>query len=103
MYIMVNKKIDGNDVVNNKNDLKLNVSPNPANLFANVSFSTRQLSPVSLQLLNINGTLINQVSPKQLPEGSYTYRFDVHTLSPGSYIIKVSSGGESANKIFIKL
>jgi hypothetical protein len=59
-----------------------------------------------LLLSAVDGKAVQQVPNKKLSAGTYSYEFDVHALSGGSYVIQLIADGNSSKedtKTFIKL
>jgi hypothetical protein len=81
---------------------KLMISPNPANVFVKSSFTLNEASRTQILLTDMNGKVLQRISPSLLPAGTYTYSFDIQSLPSGSYIIQVAAQNSSQSKIFIK-
>jgi hypothetical protein len=75
-------------------DLKLTVYPNPASDYVDVQVA--QPKGAKLSLWNLDATLISE----QACEG--TQRIDLRHLPSGSYLLKLESAGDMAQRIIVK-
>jgi len=81
----------------------LSVSPNPSKGSVNISYDIPVESSVTLQLYNNYGQLIKVLTEERAYPGKHTQRYDLSNLSPGIYIVKLSSNlGSDSQKLVIK-
>jgi hypothetical protein len=102
-WILPRKTTTGITVQNKKENLQMNISPNP---FANelqIDFSVPENGIVNLQIINAVGILQQQLLiNQQVNSGNYTIKFNSAELSAGVYICKLSIGDKLSTKIIIK-
>ncbi len=101
MYISLSRKASDNETA--MRDFRLNLSPNPAVDLVNVVFTIGQSAKLSLQLIGLDGKILQQISPETLPAGSYSFPFSVQGLPAGNYLVKLTTGAITQSKIFVKL
>ncbi len=73
-----------------------NVYPNPARISAGIVLSEIAVDPVSLYVVNLNGTVL---SSYHYDGGSQRLNFDVSALPDGLYSIQVQEQGKSMQSI----
>ncbi len=78
--------------------------PNPFNPSTNISFVIPVSGPVSIQVYDVKGSLINTLIDKTLSAGEHTVNFDASNLTSGVYLyrIKTSSGSQTRKMTLIK-
>ncbi|MDZ4840097.1 MAG: T9SS type A sorting domain-containing protein [Bacteroidota bacterium] len=81
----------------------VNVYPNPATDKVNFSFTQEVASPVSIQVLDLNGRVVSTVLNNQmLSVGVHQYNVDASSLNTGLYIYRIqSANGVKTGKIVI--
>lgn len=72
----------------------LNVYPNPATDFTNISFALQQSNDVVVSVRDMSGRLVNQMKFNRLSSGNRTIRINTADLKSGAYIINISAGAE---------
>jgi len=79
------------------------ISPNPIRSTALIEYPLHQSSPVTLQILDISGRVIETLADEQQQAGNQTVAFDATGLKPGVYfcVLKTSEGIQT--KKIIKL
>lgn len=95
---------------NSIEDLKMNVSPNPAknNSFIKTTFTLKQDAKVTLQVLNAMGQVVSKPYSSFEIAGSHTIQWNAqeysNAIAPGTYFIKVSTdkGGYSVSRLIIE-
>ena len=86
----------------NKNPIsQINVFPNPANNLTTISFFLTESKSINIQLIDISGHLIKQLSESIETPGLHSQILDVSSAASGVYFIKITSGGEKlSQKLF---
>lgn len=78
------------------------VSPNPANEFVNIQFTSRSSGVTGIEVYNMAGIKLS-ASQINLKEGNNTYRINVGKLTDGHYFVKVLNGDQSSHLRFVKV
>ncbi|QEC58544.1 T9SS type A sorting domain-containing protein [Flavisolibacter ginsenosidimutans] len=86
-------------VVNYESDLF--VSPNPATSGTNVSFTLPQAGKYKLELFNVNGVRVKLLQEAVSKVGQNIYKLDASTLTPGLYLIRLTTTDVSLSKQLI--
>ncbi len=75
--------------------------PNPAVNIANISFSLTANANVTVQLMDMNGRVINTATQVGLSTGSHTIPLDISALPVGEYLylLRTSAGDGIAGKL----
>ena len=93
----------GNDgPVKDNVQVNLNLYPNPVQDQATVDFNLATNGTVQLQVFNLNGQVVQQVTSKDLQAGANKLVFDVQDLPRGTYILRLQSENFSETTKFIK-
>lgn len=79
------------------NENRLLVFPNPASDLIAIQISPVNYSNVTVQLIDLNGKLLQTSS---IPQGSTLTFFDLQTFHEGEYIFKIISADEVISKLF---
>ncbi len=90
--------VSGNGTVNvseNKTEIVLGMFPNPANNVVNLNYSINKTGPVSLEVYDVNGKLMEQKSLGTRMSGQYIHQFDVTGYAAGSYLVTLRANGGS--------
>ena len=77
------------------------VSPNPANQFVNIQFTSRSSGTTGIEVYNMAGIKLS-TSQINLKEGNNTYQINVGKLTDGHYFVKVLNGDQSSHLRFVK-
>lgn len=80
---------------NNTNSFELDLFPNPANNITNVIFELKQSSEVSIDVINITGESVLNVSNSFRNSGSHEIQFQTEQLGNGLYFLRIQSGSKS--------
>ncbi len=82
----------------------LNVYPNPATHNATtISYDIVKSGMVTLQLINLQGKLVKQLSHKTMQAGAHQIQFNTNGLHPGMYIIQLKTvHGMSNTKVYLR-
>jgi len=78
--------------------------PNPFNPSTNISFVLPVSGPVSIQIYDVKGSLIQILIDKTLGSGKHTVNFDASNLTSGVYLYRLesSSGSQTRKMTLIK-
>jgi len=79
------------------------IYPNPFNPVATLTYDLPDEGEIRLGLYNIRGVLIRELAAGYKPAGTYRYDLDGKDLSSGLYLIRLSSGRNSAVRKVILL
>lgn len=71
----------------------INLYPNPATNFTNVSFDLATTSDVTISVYSMNGKLISSNTLNNKAQGEMTYRVNTENLSKGVYFVNVQAKG----------
>ncbi|MBX7181208.1 MAG: endonuclease [Bacteroidia bacterium] len=82
-------------------DNQLAVFPNPSKAFLNISLNVDQYQPVQIQLCDLLGKVVLQGNYKA-SKGNNQYSFNTENLTPGQYLVKITSGDSAIVKNWIK-
>jgi hypothetical protein len=97
--IMIIDKADNTSKVRNE-ELKIEVFPNPADGFFNVSFQLDPKNKTSILITDMNGKeLLKETMEKA--SGIYTRQFDLKDYAKGNYLINIKQGKKSVSRQII--
>lgn len=86
--------------VGNVNDLLL--VPNPANTLSTVSFTLARQGDATVNVYDLNGSLVRTITRKNLAATRQSVPIDVQDLSNGTYIVEVRSAqGRNSGRLVI--
>ena len=71
---------------------KLNFYPNPASDKLHIAYDLETTSHIKLELLNMNGQLIQSVYEGDQIPGNHKISFDTSTLADGAYLLHFTDG-----------
>jgi len=77
-------------------DVQLRVCPNPFNSWAEVQFTLPQFSAVRLEVMDIQGRVVDTIVDANLAAGSYAFNVDGSRFSSGIYFVRLRVGGKAA-------
>ena len=84
------------------NDI-VNVAPNPANEMTNFNIILRNNKKVSIDLYDLTGKLIENVTTDFLNKGAHSIQYNTSSLTSGIYIYQINSGNEiNSGKLIVK-
>jgi len=75
------------------------LAPNPTEDYFNFVVDVFQDGPVEIQLLNVQGLVVQNKKLGQLNTGKYNVEMDVTALEPGMYYLQNTSSGQVDTKI----
>jgi hypothetical protein len=80
----------------------INVYPNPMTDQGNIAFSMENAGKVNVQIFNLNGQLVREISEGNLAAGNNNIQFDANDFTKGTYIIRLTTGDKVETSKFIK-
>ncbi|MCD4731421.1 MAG: T9SS type A sorting domain-containing protein [Bacteroidales bacterium] len=82
----------------------LMIYPNPASDYISVAFNLENNTPVQVNIYDLSGKLVQQSSETGLNRGNQTIHLNTHTLTRGTYLVKMVAGNEisTAKLIIVK-
>ena len=81
----------------------ITVAPNPANESTSFNMILRDSKMVNINVFDITGKLIDNVSTNYLNKGVHTLPYNTSKLNSGIYIYKVETGKQlSSGKLIVK-
>ena len=101
---MVRMNFTNYDGINEvENTAKVNVYPNPAADFSNVSFELESSSEVQITLTDLRGKTVYTSGLSSLNAGSHTVKINTEVLTSGVYILNFKSNkGNYTQKIAVR-
>jgi hypothetical protein len=81
---------------------KINLYPNPLKDAGTVEFDLASNGDVTIQIFNLSGQVVNQITANNLAAGKNQIAFDANDLPKGTYILRLTSGTMSETTKFIK-
>lgn len=78
-----------------KQDLALELYPNPAQNQVNVALNLNNRSDVKITVRDLSGRLVKTLSAKAVPAGTESLSMDVSSLKTGTYIVSLINGADS--------
>lgn len=92
-----------NSINENKNDLSLNLFPNPATDNVQVNYTLSSESMVTINLYDVTGKLVATVSKGEQPQGRHFAHINTSDLAKGFYTVNVvTSFGASTSKLIVR-
>jgi cytochrome c peroxidase len=84
--------------LNEVENLKINVFPNPATTFINIEFTNAKENETTINIIDMSGKMVySEINSKNLE----THRLDLNNLSNGIYLVNIFSGNTSTQKKII--
>ena len=80
------------------NIANVNVYPNPASDLFSVELSLKTNSNVTINLLDISGRIVREISNEKAALGNYKVNTNLSDISNGVYTVQIISDGKSINK-----
>jgi len=84
-------------------DFNLWVYPNPSKTILNINFEIKSLTNVTLTLYNIIGSPIGEITNQSYPSGRYYLKYNVSSLSSGSYFLTYQVGNSIKTYKILKI
>jgi len=85
-------------IKDNSNSTFFNISPNPVNNIANVSFSLKNATNISLQVFDITGKKVITHNEASMHQGIHNLGLDVKDLQNGIYLLSLITNEGSTTK-----
>jgi photosystem II stability/assembly factor-like uncharacterized protein len=80
----------------------LNLYPNPAYSFTNVSIELKQASDVQISMYDLQGRQVNNLTTGRQAAGQHQYRIETSGLRKGTYLVRVKTiEGETSSRLLI--
>lgn len=67
----------------------LKLYPNPANDVVNVSYNLKQAGPITIEIVDINGTVLKTLKKPELATGQQEVSLSINQFKNGLYFIRV--------------
>lgn len=80
----------------------IKVYPNPLNEVGNIEFNLSSNEDAYLQIFNLNGQLVGEVTKSNLSSGKNVISFDASELPRGTYVIRLTAGSMVETTKFVK-
>jgi PKD repeat protein len=77
--------------------------PVPMSGNMNVSFDLNEASPVTINLVSLNGEVVKNLYNEKASAGTFNHSFDVSDLTMGVYLLQIKTAGTYINKQVVKL
>jgi len=100
--IVTNIDVELSENIQNKFQLSQNY-PNPFNPLTKISYSIKELSQVSLMVLDLLGSEVATLVNREQPQGNYEIEFDGTDLTSGIYFYRLRAGDFVETKKMILL
>lgn len=78
------------------------ISPNPTSGETSVSYSLKNNSDVTMQIVDVTGKVMMTVNETNMNEGAHVSSFDASNLSSGMYYVNINTNNSTVTKKFIK-
>jgi hypothetical protein len=111
MY-METPAVYGNDAIKNVTvrkggeeniaDFNYLVTPNPFADVINVSLTCEKETEISIDILDMDGKIIKPLMNKEIVKGQKTFNFNVSSLQPGKYALRIITDGKSYTNKLLK-
>lgn len=80
----------------------LKMYPNPVNEVGNIEFALEENADAYVQIFNLNGQLVQEISKSNLISGNNIITFDTSDLPRGTYIVRLTAGSLVETTKFVK-
>lgn len=77
-------------------------SPNPFAETIHLAFTMDEDAKVVVDILDMNGRVLDNFLSEQLTAGQHTYDFNASALTPGSYALRIQAGDKVYTNIMLK-
>jgi hypothetical protein len=78
------------------------VTPNPFADVINVSLTCEKETEISIDILDMDGKIIKPLMNKEIVKGQKTFNFNVSSLQPGKYALRIITDGKSYTNKLLK-
>ena len=83
-------------------ETEMMVYPNPTTGFASINFSVKHSGKVNLSVYDMVGKRIITILEKDMPEGSFTYNFNLDSFRNGLYFATLQSNTQAGSVKILK-
>ncbi|MBK6526467.1 MAG: T9SS type A sorting domain-containing protein [Crocinitomicaceae bacterium] len=80
----------------------IKIYPNPVNEVGNLEFALEENADAYLQIFNLNGQLVQEVSKSNLMAGNNIITFNTSDLPRGTYVVRLTAGSMVETTKFVK-
>jgi len=98
----INKTITGLDLKTVDNKITCSIYPNPSGNIMNISIDLEKKSNVSIELVSVDGKIIQHVTDKTLDKGNYLNTINIENLVNGTYFVVFKIDNFSHTETMIK-
>jgi len=85
------------------NDQLLSNSPNPFDVTTTLEVTLAESGPVSIQIFDKTGQLVNTVMEGNLNAGTHQFNYDASSLNPGMYVVKCNTVTGTVTRKIVKI
>lgn len=97
-----NVTVRGSKESNDDADFNYLVTPNPFTEYINVALTIEKDAEISIDILDMNGKVMKQLMSERISAGQQTYNFNVSSLNPGKYALRIVVDGKSYTNKLLK-
>ncbi len=76
----------------NVEEFEFSLTPNPAAEYAFVNFNLTEKAHISIEIIDMQGHIIENIYNEESPEGTYRIAYDVNHIPNGMYIVRLTTG-----------
>ena len=90
---------------NNSNKVlknKLKMFPNPTSNNTSLAYTLNKESDVTITVYSVTGALVKTIDLNNVAKGEHEYSIDASKLQRGTYIVRLTAGGQTETSKFIK-
>jgi hypothetical protein len=77
--------------------------PNPFNPSTKIRFNIPEQSRVKVQIINILGKVVEELSEGEIPQGTYEKIWDASRFASGVYYVQMKAESEVSDKAYFKV
>jgi len=98
----VNRTTSGINLTSKENDISYSVFPNPVSEVINISLEVKKRSMISIEIINYEGKVIQNIITNLSLEGAYKNSFNLGELTKGNYLVQLKIDGKIYTEKLIK-
>ena len=98
----INKGVTGIELTSTENKISYSVFPNPTSNFLTTEFELEKKSNISIQLISIDGKVIQQVENTTINNGKYSKMLSIENIPVGSYTLLLKIDNSVYKETIIK-
>lgn len=83
-------------------DFNYLVTPNPFTEFIDVALTIEKDADISIDILDMNGKVMKQLLSEKISAGQQSFKFNVSSLLPGKYALRIVVDGKSYTNKLLK-